>query len=63
MYRSNNNANANGGISYANANNGSSNANTNVGVRLAFSGILSNDAEIDKLIENNLEEYDDTKKQ
>lgn len=34
VYRSNNNANANGGISYANANNGSSNANTNIGVRL-----------------------------
>lgn len=35
VYRSNNNANANGGVSYANANNGSSNANSNIGVRLA----------------------------
>ena len=34
VYRSNNNANANGGVSYANANNGLSNANTNIGVRL-----------------------------
>ena len=36
VYRSNNNANANGGVSYANANNGSSNANTNIGCRLAI---------------------------
>ncbi|MDD3041226.1 MAG: hypothetical protein PHO71_25610 [Bacteroides sp.] len=35
VYRSNNNANANGGVSYANANNDSSNANTNIGCRLA----------------------------
>ena len=35
VYRSNNNANSNGGVSYANANNDSSNANTNIGSRLA----------------------------
>ncbi|MBP3405360.1 MAG: hypothetical protein J6N18_04600 [Kiritimatiellae bacterium] len=34
VYRGNNNANANGGVSYANANNDASNANTNVGSRL-----------------------------
>ena len=34
VYRSNNNANANGGVSYANANNDASNSNTNVGSRL-----------------------------
>ena len=34
--RSNNNANADGGLVYANANNGSSNSNTNNGVRLAI---------------------------
>lgn len=34
VYRSYNNANANGGVSYANANNDSSNANANVGSRL-----------------------------
>lgn len=33
--RSNNNANANGGVAYANANNAASNANTNYGSRLA----------------------------
>ena len=33
--RSNNNANANGGLAYANANNASSNSNTNNGSRLA----------------------------
>lgn len=33
--RSNNNANANGGLVYANANNGSANSNTNIGSRLA----------------------------
>ena len=36
VYRSNNNANALGGVSYANANNDSSNTNANIGVRLAF---------------------------
>lgn len=35
VLRSNNNANANGGVAYANANNDSSNANTNYGSRLA----------------------------
>lgn len=35
--RSNNNANANGGLVYANANNASSNSNTNNGSRLANS--------------------------
>ena len=34
--RSNNNANANGGVVYANANNASSNSNTNNGSRLAY---------------------------
>ena len=34
VYRGNNNANANGGVSYANANNDASNSNTNVGSRL-----------------------------
>ena len=54
---------ANGGLVCSSASYASSNSSANYGVRLAFSGILSNDAEIDKLIENNLEEYDDTKKQ
>ena len=35
VYRSNNHANALGGVSYANANNDSSNTNANIGVRLA----------------------------
>ena len=35
VYRGNNNANANGGVSNANANNDASNANTNIGSRLA----------------------------
>lgn len=35
--RSNNNANANGGLAYANANNASSNANSNNAARLANS--------------------------
>ena len=34
VYRGNNNANANGGVSYANANNDASNSNTNIGSRL-----------------------------
>ena len=38
VYRGNNNANANGGVSYANANNDASNTNANVGSRLAFRG-------------------------
>ena len=41
VYRSNNNANANGGVSYANANNDSSNANTNIGCRLANNLIIT----------------------
>lgn len=35
VYRSNNNANANGGVSYANANNDSANVNSSIGSRLA----------------------------
>ena len=35
VYRSNNNANANGGVSYANSNNDSANVNANIGSRLA----------------------------
>ena len=38
--RSNNNANANGGVAYANANNASSNSNTNNGSRLANNEIV-----------------------
>ena len=38
--RSNNNANANGGLAYANANNASSNSNTNYAARLANSNII-----------------------
>ena len=36
VYRSNNNANANGGVSNANANNDSANVNANIGSRLAI---------------------------
>lgn len=36
VYRSNNNANVNGGVSYANANNTASNANANIGSRLNY---------------------------
>ena len=36
VYRSNNNANANGGVSYANANNAPSNSNANIGSRLNY---------------------------
>lgn len=39
VYRSNNNANANGGVSYANANNDSSNTNANIGSRLKLQGV------------------------
>lgn len=39
VYRSNNNANANGGVSYANANNDSSNTNANIGSRLKLHGV------------------------
>ena len=48
VYRSNNNANANGGVSYANANNDSSNTNANIGSRLnnlntvAFAIVVNN---------------------
>ena len=35
VYRSNNNANANGGVSYSKANNDRSNVNENIGSRLA----------------------------
>lgn len=38
VYRSHNNANANGGVSYANANNDSANVNANIGSRLANNG-------------------------
>ena len=38
VYRSNNNANSNGGVSYANAHNDSSYAYTHIGSRLAFRG-------------------------
>lgn len=37
--RSNNNANANGGVSYANANNDSANVNANYGSRLAYNNM------------------------
>ena len=40
VYRSNNNANANGGVSNAHANGDASNAYTSVGSRLAFRGKL-----------------------
>lgn len=42
VYRSNNNANANGGVSYANANNDASNTNANVGSRLNNLGVMVN---------------------
>lgn len=35
VYRSNNNANANGGVAYANTNNDTANVNANIGSRLA----------------------------
>lgn len=54
-----NNAYANGGLVYAYANDASSHSRASNGARLAFSGILSNDAEIDKQIEANLVEYDE----
>ena len=41
VYRSNNNANANGGVSYANANNDSSNTNANIGSRLKLQGVVA----------------------
>lgn len=36
VWRSNNNANANGGVSYANANNDTSNSASNIGSRLGI---------------------------
>ena len=56
------NASANGGLVCAGANNAASNSVTSCGARLAFSGTLTNDAEIDKQIEANLEEYDEETK-
>ena len=53
------NAVASGGLVYAYANYASSRSGANEGARLAFSGALTNDAEIDKQIEANLEEYDE----
>lgn len=41
VFRSNNNANANGGVAYANANNDSANVNANIGSRLANNYVLS----------------------
>lgn len=52
-------ANAYGGLVCANASLVSSNSYASNGARLAFSGALTNDAEIDKQIEANLEEYDE----
>ena len=57
--RANNYANAFGGLVYASALHAASNSNAYNGARLAFSGALTNDAEIDKQIEANLEEYDE----
>ena len=48
VYRSNNNANANGGVSYANANNDASNTNANVGSRLNNLGVM-----VDSVASNN----------
>ena len=39
VYRANNNANANGGVSYANANNDAANVNANIGSRLANNNV------------------------
>ena len=50
---------ASGGLVYAFAYYASSYSSTYHGARLAFSGTLTNDAEIDKQIEANLEEYDE----
>ena len=57
--RANNNANAVGGLVCAYASDASSSSYPSYGARLAFSGALTNDAEIDKQIEANLEEYDE----
>ena len=53
------NAYAGGGLVCASADYAASSSNANYGARLAFSGTLTNDAEIDKQIEANLEEYDE----
>lgn len=50
---------ASGGLVCANANNASSSSYALFGARLAFSGVLSNDAEIDKQIDEHGEEYDE----
>ena len=50
---------ASGGLVCANASYAASFSYSHVGARLAFSGALTNDAEIDKQIEANLEEYDE----
>ena len=52
-------AGASGGLVCANAFHAASGSGAYVGARLAFSGALTNDAEIDKQIEANLEEYDE----
>ena len=57
--RASGNASAIGGLVYASANAAASYSSTVSGARLAFSGALTNDAEIDKQIEANLEEYDE----
>ena len=56
------NAYAYGGLVCADAYDASSYSSTSYGARLAFSGHLTNDAEIDKQIEANLEEYDEETK-
>lgn len=48
VYRSNNNANANGGVSYANANNDASNSNATLGSRLNNLGVM-----VDSVASNN----------
>lgn len=48
VYRSNNNANANGGVSYANANNDASNSSANIGSRLNNLGVM-----VDSVASNN----------
>ena len=57
--RASSGAHAYGGLVYAYANSAASGSGTHSVARLAFSGTLTNDAEIDKQIEANLEEYDE----
>ena len=57
--RAYNNAYAFGGLVCADADDASSSSYASSGARLAFSGALTNDAEIDKQIEANLVEYDE----